>query len=219
MTVETGEGLDIALLEAEGGAVTPLVEGGGVDVQPAWGPDGRFVYFATAGAGMDIHRIEVATGVREAVVDGPGSQYQPRVSPHGVLAYMAPSRGVTGSGAIWTLPPGGGSPVLVRAEETAYRARPDWLPDGRGLVFVSDEAGSNDLVLIAADGGNPLRLTGGTSHELTPRVSPGGDEIAFVSNERGPTELHVVAVSGGARGSWRTLDVSDRRRRARLHSP
>ena len=210
MTVETGEGLDIALLEAEGGAVTPLVEGGGVDVQPAWGPDGRFVYFATAGAGMDIHRIEVATGVREAVVDGPGSQYQPRVSPHGVLAYMAPSRGVTGSGAIWTLPPGGGSPVLVRAEETAYRARPDWLPDGRGLVFVSDEAGSNDLVLIAADGGNPLRLTGGTSHELTPRVSPGGDEIAFVSNERGPTELHVVAVSGGARGSWRTLDVSDR---------
>ena len=210
MTVETGEGLDIALLEAEGGAVTPLVEGGGVDVQPAWGPEGRFVYFATAGAGMDIHRIEVATEVREAVVDGPGSQYQPRVSPHGVLAYMAPSRGVTGSGAIWTRPPGGGSPVLVRAEETAYRARPDWLPDGRGLVFVSDEAGSNDLVLIAADGGNPLRLTGGTSHELTPRVSPGGDEIAFVSNERGPTELHVVAVSGGARGSWRTLDVSDR---------
>ena len=225
MTVETGEGLDIALIEVEGGAVALLVDGEGVDIQPAWGPDGRFVYFATAGRGMDIHRIELATGAREPVVVGPGNQYQPRVSARGVLAYMAPSPGVTGSGAIWTLaldasrggaPPGPGSdePVLVRAEETAYRARPDWLPDGRGLVFVSDEAGSNDLVLIAADGGNPLRLTGGASHELTPRVSPGGDEIAFVSNERGPTELHVMAVSGGARASWRTFDVSDRQHMA-----
>jgi len=216
MTVETGRGLDIALLDVDGGEVTLLVEGGRVDVQPSWSPDGRYVYFATAGLGMDIHRIEVATGEREAVAGGPGSQYQPRLSPHGVLAYLAPSSGVAGSGGIWTsVPTGGGAgtgqATLVRAEETAYRARPDWLPDGSAIVYVSDEAGSNDLVLIGADGGNPLRLTGGTSHELTPRISPSGEEIAFVSNERGPTELHVMSVAGGARGSWRTLDVSDRR--------
>ena len=220
MTVDTGDGLDLAVLALDGGNVTHLVEGGGVDVQPAWGPEGRFVYFATAAQGMDIHRIEVATGAREAVVAGPGNQYQPRVSAQGVLAYMAPSPGVTGSGGIWTRElqdagGGGGAdpgapPALVRAEETAYRTRPDWLPDGSALVYVSDEAGSNDLVLIGADGGNPLRLTGGTSHELTPRVSPGGDMIAFVSNEKGPTELHVMAISGGARSSWRTIDVSER---------
>ena len=220
MTVETGVGLDIALLEVNDGAVTLLVEGGGVDVQPTWGPGGRFLYFATAaGQGLDIHRIEVATGRREAVAEGPGNQYQPRVSPQGVLAYLAPAPGVTGSGGIWTrtLPEPGadmwahsGEPVPVRAEETAYRARPDWLPDGSALVYVSDEAGSNDLVLIGAGGGNPLRLTGGTSHELTPRVSPDGNRIAFVSNENGPTELHVMAVSGGARSSWRTLDLTDR---------
>ena len=235
MTVETGDGLDIALLEVDGGAVTLLFEGGGVDVQPAWGPEGRFVYFAAPGrGGMDIHRIEVParapTGPgparfrpREAVVVGPGNQYQPRVSPQGVLAYMAPAQGVTGSGAVWTrtlpepgddMSTGSGEPVLVHAEETAYRARPDWLPDGGALVYVSDEAGSNDLVLIGSGGGNPLRLTGGTSHELTPRVSPDGDHIAFVSNENGPTELHVMAASGGARGSWRTLDLGDR---AHLH--
>ncbi len=231
MTVETGRGLDIALLEVDGGEVALLVEGGGVDVQPAWGPEGRWVYFATAGReGMDIHRIEVAAGAptasgkvrigdREAVVAGPGNQYQPRVSAHGVLAYMGPAPGVMGSGGIWTrtLPEpgddnraGSGEPVLARSEETAYRARPDWVPDGGALVYVSDDAGSNDLALIGAGGGNPLRLTGGTSHELTPRVSPDGDRIAFVSNENGPTELHVMAVSGGARASWRTLDLSDR---------
>ncbi|MDE2805642.1 MAG: CehA/McbA family metallohydrolase [Gemmatimonadota bacterium] len=218
MTVETGRGLDIALLDVDGGQVSLLVEGGRADVQPSWSPDGRYVYFATAGLGMDVHRIEVATGEREAVADGPGSQYQPRVSPHGVLAFLAPSSGVAGSGGIWTraraADGAAGQPVLVRAEETAYRARPDWLPDGSALVYVSDEAGSNDLVLISADGGNPLRLTGGTSHELTPRISPNGEEIAFVSNERGPTELHVMSVAGGARGSWRTLDVSDRRHMA-----
>ena len=99
MTVETGDGLDIAMLEVAGGTVTPLVEGGGVDIQPAWGPEGRFVYFATAaGRGMDIHRVEMASGSREAVVEGPGNQYQPRVSADGVLAYMAAAPGVTGSG-------------------------------------------------------------------------------------------------------------------------
>ena len=210
MTVETGTGLDIALLEVEGGAVVPLVEGGGVDVQPAWSPDGRFVHFTTMGRGMDVHRVEVATGARDEILTGPGSQYQARLSPQGVLAYMAPAPGMTGTGGIWTRASGGTEPMLVRAEETAWRARPDWLPDGSGLVYVSDDAGSNDLVLIGAGGGNPLRLTGGESHELTPRVSPDGSEIAFVSNEEGATRLHVMAVSGGARSSWRTLDVSDR---------
>ncbi len=210
MTVETGDGLDIALVEVASANVMPLVEGGGVEVQPAWSPDGRFVYFAAAGRGMDIHRIEVATGEREVVLGGPGNQYQPRISPDGVLAYMAPVPGLAGAGGIWTLAPGAAEPTLVRAEETAWRTRPDWLPDGSGLVHVSDQAGSNDLVLIGAGGGNPLRLTGGDSHELTPRVSPDGRRIAFVSNERGATRLHTMAVSGGARSLWRTLDLSRR---------
>lgn len=210
MTVETGTGLDIALLDVESGSVRLLVERGGVDIQPSWGPEGRFVYFATAGRAMDIHRVQVFTGAREPVVEGGGNQYQPRVSPGGVLAYIAPVAGMTGSGGIWARSLAGGDPWLVHAEETAYRARPDWLPRGEGLVFVSDEAGSNDLVLIGVNGGNPLRLTGGGSHELTPRISPDGNSIAFVSNENGATELHVMDVSGGARNSWRTLDLGDR---------
>ncbi len=210
MTVETGDGLDIALIEVASANAAPLTEGGGVEVQPAWSPDGRYVYFAAAGRGMDIHRIEVATGAREEVVAGPGNEYQPRVSPDGTLVYMAPVAGVTGAGGIWTLAPDATEPILVHAEETAWRARPDWLPDGSGLVHVSDEAGSNDLVLIGANGGNPLRLTGGDSHELTPRVSPDGRRVAFVSNETGATRLHTMAISGGARSSWRTIDLDNR---------
>ena len=232
MTVEGETGLDIGVLDLATGAVEVLVEGGGVDVQPAWGPEGRWVYFATAGRGMDLHRVEVATGRREAVLDGAGHQYQARFGPDGRLAYMAPATGTTGSGGIWTMPfgstgvgaaPSGGGdgprlgePTLVRAEETAWRARPDWLPDGSGLVYVSDDAGSNDLVLIGADGGNPLRITEAPGHELMPRASPNGARIAFVSNDReaargGSTALHVMAVAGGARASWRTLEVNDRR--------
>ena len=196
------------MLDLESGEVEPLVEGGRVDIQPAWSPDGRFVYFTTAGQGMDIHRAEVATGRQEEVLVGPGHQYQARFSPQGRMAHMAPAPGVTGSGGIWVA---GAAPALVRAEETAWRARPDWLPDGSGLVYVSDDAGSNDLVLIGAQGGNPLRITDDPGHELTPSASPDGRWIAFVSNAGGgSTTLHVMPATGGARSSWRTLHVGDR---------
>ena len=211
MTVETGEGLDLGLLSLEDGRSTVLAPHPGVDAQPAWGPEGRFVYFTSAREGsLDVHRVDLETGSVEAVADGRGNQIQPRVSPLGDLAYVAPAPGVSGSGALWRMPMAGGAPVLIHAEETAYRARPDWLPDGSALLFVSDEAGTNDLAMVGRDGGNVLRLTGGDTHELTPAVSPDGARIAFVSDERGVTTLNTMDVGGGAVTSWTRIATTER---------
>ncbi|NNF29270.1 MAG: hypothetical protein HKN73_18740, partial [Gemmatimonadetes bacterium] len=77
-TVETGAGLDLALVNPSSGDTRVLVSNPGVDVQPAWGPDGRFVYFASAEDGsFDIRRVDVETGGQELVVGGRGNQIQP----------------------------------------------------------------------------------------------------------------------------------------------
>ncbi|MDH3222474.1 MAG: hypothetical protein OEO23_02060, partial [Gemmatimonadota bacterium] len=150
MSVETGEGLDLALLEVASGETRILVANPGVDVQPAWGPEGRFVYFAAASSGsFDVLRVAVETGEQEVVEGGRGNQIQPWVSETGDLTWVAPAPGLSGSGALWRRPVGGTSATLVHGEETAYRARPRWVPGRDALVFVSDVGGTNDLAMVS----------------------------------------------------------------------
>ena len=211
-SVETGDGLDLALVDASSGESRALVSNPGVDVQPAWGPDSRFVYFASAENGsFDIRRVNVETGEQELVTGGRGNQIQPSVSPTGDLLWVGPAPGVSGGGGLWRLGSSpSAEPVLIRAEETAYRARPRWIPGRDAVVYVSDDGGTNDLALVAGSGGNVLRITSETGHELTPAADPTGERIAFVSSEGGPTRLFVVGVGGGEASAWSEVPTEER---------
>lgn len=211
-SLETGDGLDIALVDPNSGEARILVSNAGVDVQPAWGPEGRVVYFASVDRGsFDIRRVDVDTGEQEVVVGGRGNQIQPSVSASGKLVWVGPAPGMSGSGGLWTgAPTSAESPLLVRAEETAYRARPRWVPGRDALVYVTDEGGTNDLALVAASGGNVLRLTTGPGHELTPAVDPTGQRIAFASSNGGPTGLYVVGIGGGEESAWTQVSTDER---------
>ncbi len=68
---------------------------------------------------------------------------------------MSPVEGRLGTGGIWVKPLADGEPRLVRYEETEYRARPAWTPDGYAILYSSDEPGSNDIAIVPAAGGNP----------------------------------------------------------------
>ena len=37
----------------------------------------------------------------------------------------------------------------VRAEETEYRMKPVWTPDGKSLLYVTQDRGSNDVRIIS----------------------------------------------------------------------
>ncbi len=177
-------------------------------------------------------RIERAFGER-------GNQYQPVVSPDGThIAFVAPAPGTIGSGGIWVKrqrqagagdATDGGSatqagdtadaadafePYLVRAEETSYRAEPAWSADGDSIFYSTDVAGNNDIAVVPATGGNPVRLTEAPSDEFGVAVSPDGERIAFVSNHDGPTRLYTMPAAGGPRSAWREVVLSSRRSRS-----
>lgn len=209
LTVDSAGNLDVGLVTAEGGTVRRLTTGAAVDVQPTWAPDGRSLYYVSArgGDGFHVYRHDLAAGTDARVVRG----IQPAVSPDGrQLAYVAEVPGRLGSGGLWVRPLPDGEPRLVHYEETEYRARPAWTPDGQALLFVSDERGSNDVMLVPAGGGNPVRLTIDERDEYAPAPSPDGGRIAFVSNHGGPTTLHVVASGGGPRAAWRAVPIAGR---------
>jgi Tol biopolymer transport system component len=215
--------LDLGLVDANGGNERRLTTDRTVELEPAWTHDGRGLFFVTSrGAGFDIYRLNLNDGAQTPVVTGPRDQIQPAVSPDGrTLAYVSPVDGRLGTGGIWTKALSdstdgtsakpGGSPALVHYEESEYRMRPVWTPDGQAFLFGSDEMGSNDIAIVSARGGNSIVLTAAATGEFSPTVSPDGSRFAFVSNMTGPTTLYTAPIGGGPWASWKEVRMTGRR--------
>ena len=213
-TMDTDGNLDVGMVGADGGAITRVTDAREVNLEPTWSRDSQDVFFVSArgGRGFDIFKLHVADRVVTPVVAEPGDQTQPAVSPDGLtLAYVSPVQGKLGTGGIWTRPIAGGPATLVHYEESEYRMRPQWTPDGKALLFDSDDMGSNDVAIVPATGGNPLVITNDPMGEFSPAVSPDGSSFAFVSNRTGPMTLEVAPIGGGPIGSWHEVPVARRR--------
>jgi TolB protein len=202
LTMDIGGNLDIGVVSAEGGEVTRVTTDPEVDVEPEWDESGGGLYFVSARArGFRIYHGRLSGGEVREVVAG----IQPALSPDGArLAFQ-------GGGGLSLAPADGSAPpTLLRREETAYRMRPAWTPDGRSLLYVSDERGSNDVVVLPVSGGSPVVVTADTLGEFSPAVSPDGTRVAFVSNRDGPTTLYTAGVAGGPFSSWRPVEIRGR---------
>jgi Tol biopolymer transport system component len=215
-TIDTGGNLDIGVVSADGGAVDRLTTETAVDLQPTWSRDSRAVYFVSSrNRGFDILRLELASRAVTPAVAGGGDQIQPAVSPDGrTLAYVSSVSGRLGTGGIWTRlidATETTQPALVLYEESEYRMRPKWMPDGSAFLFGSDERGSNDIALVSARGGNAAVLTADEMGEFSAAPSPDGKSFAFVSNRSGPMTLYVAPIGGGPVSSWRAIRIASRR--------
>ncbi len=70
---------------------------------------------------------------------------------------------------------------------------PQWTPDGKRLVFVSENA----LWIVNADGTDAKKLTEHPSGNRHPRWSPDGSRIAFYSRRRGWDHVWTIPADGG----------------------
>ncbi len=216
-TMDFDGNLEIGIVDAAGGAIERLTSDPELDFAPDWSADGKSLYFVSRRHGnLDILRLHLVTGQVTKVVAGPGNDFQPAVSPDGKsLAYVSRVENRNGSGGIWVLPLDDGKPELVHYEESSYRLKPQWSPDGKTLTYVSDAAGSNDIAIVPAIGGNRIRLTEDSADEFDPALSPDGTRVAFVSNDTGPTTLFTMSSAGGAKSAWVPVHIESRRPRFR----
>ncbi len=215
VTMDVAGNLEVGIIPADGGDARRVASHDAVDFSPVWTRDGAALLFVSSRhRGFDILNVNLADGVVTTVAGGQGDQIQPAVSPDGLsLAFVQPVRNRLGTGGIWTQPLAGGEPTLLHYEESEYRMRPRWTPDGRALLYGTDEGGSNDIAMIAIDGGNPTVVTPDPGGEFSPVVRPDGGRVAFMSNATGPMTLYTVPMPGGPQTSWTPVTITNRRMR------
>ena len=205
LSMDVGGNLEIGIVSADGGQVQTVSSHPRVDLQPTWSRDGASLYFASArSGGWRVFRHDLATGKDSAIVSG----IQPSVSPDGrSLAYEQSGLRVLDLASLQSR--------MVRDEETEYRMKPVWTPDGQSILYVTEDKGSNDIRIIPATGGGPIELTIDTEHhEMSPSPSPDGGRFAFVAFGGGVPTLYTAGIAGGRPSAWRAVPITSRRPRA-----
>jgi serine/threonine-protein kinase len=174
-----------------------------LDMNPAWAPDGRSIYYSSAGGGgLNIWRIGInAEGDRDGgpqqLTTGAGDDINPAPSPNGKqLAFSV--RGFDSD--IWRLPVdpatgrATGQPDAVTAT-TRVESRGSWSPDGSSIAFNSDRRGEMNIWIRGLATGAERHITRGSGGDYQPNWSPDGRTIAFFSARAGNSDIWLVGTA------------------------
>lgn len=97
--------------------------------------------------------------------------------------------------ALWAIDPNSGEDYPITSRPYLYQ-QAVVSPDGKYLVYVSNQDGVDHLWRSDLDGKNAMRLTSSASGEETPSFGPGGKWIAYTSQTEG-FSLWKVPITGG----------------------
>jgi Tol biopolymer transport system component len=195
-----GQPISIRVADRDGSNARVLLDGAG-DLVYDWSADGRTIALNLYNAGQSrLALLSVADGtLTQLTSTGWRKADSARFSPDGrFLVYSVPAtpREPEAEAGVFVVATDGGR--LTRIADGAY---PAWTPDGRGLVYLSDRAGSGGLWIVPLDGGRPSgvprRLLSGTTGARNLRFTAAGD-LYYEVRTRGADVL--VATFDSARG-------------------
>jgi TolB protein len=156
-------------INADGGNVQRLTRSAGIDTEPVFSPDGKFIYFTSdRGGGPQIYRMN-ADGSNVARVTFNGDyNVSPRLSPDGRLLAYVGRRG--GRFQVHTLD------MMTNQElaltDTALDESPSFAPNGRMLLYATEIGRRGILASVSVDGRVRVRLSGPSGDVREPTWGP-----------------------------------------------
>ena len=213
------DAMELWLLDLATGKTSQLTSGGAVNVEPRWSPDGkqivwvstqynrRFHVFMAGVKNGALEKVERLTGeTKSSLPRYYYSAYDMEINPvwthDGKEILFVSNRGhIHGTGGFWRMKAEPGAEAReIHYEETNWKARPDFSPDGSRMIYSSYLGRQwHNLWLLPAKGGDAFQISYGDWDETNPRWSPNGRKIAAISNQPGGTEIFWQDIPGGQR--------------------
>ena len=166
------------------------------DTLPSWNPEGNRLVFASNREGDRRWRIYAAwadgNDSGTSLTFGQDPEWHPTADR---IVYRGCDDQGNGCG-LWTMNSGGGDRTPLTS--VAGDARPIWSPDGRYVIFMSEERDGNwEVYRVELSTGTVIRMTNNPGIDGVPAVSPDGNRIVFLSNRDGAWKLWVKPSAGG----------------------
>ncbi len=220
------DALELWLLDLANGKTKQLTSGAAVNVEPRWSPDGKKIVWVSTQYHRRFHVFvaDFTDGQLKNVLRLTGetksslpryyySAYDMEINPvwtrDGKQILFVSNRGhIYGTGGFWLMKAEPGAEAReIHYEETSWKARPDFSPDGSRMVYSSYLGGEyENLWLMPAKGGDAFPLTYGSALSSQARWSPDGHSIAYVGRPLGIPQIWIVSVPGNGH---RQLEISN----------
>jgi tricorn protease len=137
-----------------------------------------------------IGMLLALAGVSRAAEETPLLAHSPTVSrTHVVFAY---------GGYLWSVPREGGDARQLTTG--GHEGLPVFSPDGKWIAFTAQYDGNADVFVMAAEGGEPRRLTWHPAPDVAVGWTPDGKRVLFSSSREAYADfarLYTVPVEGG----------------------
>ena len=157
------------VIDVSGGVPKRIFQSLGIDTEPVFTSDGKTLYFVSdRSGGPQIYRVAYPNGTPERVTFATPYSISPTISPDGQLLAYVSKVGASYKLQLMNL----ATQATTVLTDTVADERPSFAPNGRMIVYATQQSGKDALMTTTLDGKVKVKLAGQLGDMREPNWGP-----------------------------------------------